>query len=46
VQDLFGIGRTAAGYNAFTGPVRLRVASENAARALDVLRELQEGNEA
>jgi hypothetical protein len=37
VQDLFGIGRFPAGYNAVTGPVRIQVAAENAARARDVL---------
>jgi hypothetical protein len=38
VQDFFGIGRLDGGYNPFTGPVQLRVASENVFLALDALR--------
>ena len=37
VQDLFGVGRFPAGYNAVTGPVRIQVAAENADWARDVL---------
>ena len=37
IQDLIGMGRFPAGYNAVTGPVRIRVTAENAARALQAL---------
>jgi hypothetical protein len=37
VQDLFGLGRFPAGYNAVTGPVRIQVAAENAERAREAL---------
>ena len=37
VQDLFGVGRFPAGYNAVTGPVRIQVAAENAERAREAL---------
>lgn len=42
VQDFFGLGRLGGGFNPFTGPVQLRVASENADAAVDALRELRE----
>jgi hypothetical protein len=45
VQDLFGLGRAGGGYNLFTGPVKLRVAAENAPRAIEVLREMAEEDE-
>lgn len=41
-QDLFGLGRIGSGYNLVTGPPRLRVAAENAARANEVLAELRD----
>ncbi len=41
VQDLFAFGRTFTGYNTFTGPVQLRVAAEEAERALEALDELR-----
>jgi putative signal transducing protein len=37
VQDLIGMGRFPAGYNAVTGPVRIQVTAENAARARKAL---------
>ena len=40
-QDLFGLGRLFSGYNAVTGPPRIRVTAEDAERArplLDTLR--------
>lgn len=37
VQDLFGMGRFPAGYNAVTGPVRIQVAAEDAERAREAL---------
>ena len=37
VQDLFGLGRFPAGYNAVTGPVRIQVTAENAERAREAL---------
>lgn len=40
-QDLFGVGRLGGGFNFVTGPPRLRVASETAARADEVLAELR-----
>ena len=40
VQDLFGLGRTFGGFNPVTGPVQLRVSSQNAKRALEALVEL------
>jgi hypothetical protein len=44
VQDFFGFGRALGGFNPITGPVQLRVASENAELALEALRELREGD--
>ena len=41
IQDLFGVGRAFSGYNSITGLPRIRVAQENAARALEVLSELR-----
>ena len=41
IQDLFGIGRMGSGYNSITGPPRIRVAQENAARAREVLSDLR-----
>ena len=37
IQDLIGMGRFPAGYNAVTGPVRIRVTAENAEQALKAL---------
>jgi len=37
LQDLIGVGRFPAGYNAVTGPVRIQVTAENAARARKAL---------
>lgn len=37
LQDLIGVGRLAAGYNAVTGPVRIQVAAENVERARKAL---------
>jgi hypothetical protein len=37
VQDLIGIGRFPAGYNAATGPVRIQVRAEDAERARKAL---------
>jgi hypothetical protein len=37
IQDLIGLGRYPAGFNAVTGPIRIRVTAENAARALEAL---------
>lgn len=37
VQDLFGVGRFPAGYNAVTGPIRIQVAAENAELAREAL---------
>ena len=45
VQDFFGLGRLGGGFNPFTGPVQLRVASENVPLALDALRELREAGD-
>jgi putative signal transducing protein len=42
VQDLFGIGRFGAGFNAFTGPVQLQVAFSDADEAIRLLRDLQD----
>ena len=41
IQDLFGVGRMFSGYNSITGPPRIRVAQENAARAQEVLSEFR-----
>lgn len=41
-QDLFGLGRMGGGYNLITGPIRIRVVSENAERARDLLAELHD----
>jgi len=41
IQDLFGLGRLGSGYNAITGPPRIRVTAEEAERAREVLRELR-----
>jgi hypothetical protein len=46
VQDLIGLGRALGGFNPITGGVQLRVASENAERALEALRDLREGDAA
>ena len=40
-QDLFGLVRLFSGYNAITGPPRIRVTAEEAERAREVLRELR-----
>jgi hypothetical protein len=37
VQDLIGMGRFPAGYNAATGPVRIQVTAEDAERAREAL---------
>jgi len=37
VQDLIGMGRFPAGFNAVTGPVQIQVAAENAERAREAL---------
>jgi hypothetical protein len=37
VQDLIGIGRFPAGYNAVTGPIRIQVRAEDAERARKAL---------
>ena len=42
VQDLFGIGRTVGGFNQITGPVQLRVRPEDAERAREALREMDQ----
>lgn len=42
VQDLFGLGRVTGSYNLITGPARIRVASENAARARELLAPISE----
>lgn len=44
VQDLFGLGRLAVGYNIVTGPAEFVVRREDAVRARDVLRALQDGS--
>ena len=41
IQDLFGLGRLGGGYNAITGPPRIRVTAEEAERAREVLREVR-----
>lgn len=41
IQDLFGLGRIGSGYNIVTGPPRIRVGSENAVRAGEILAELR-----
>lgn len=41
-QDLFGVGRLSSGYNLVTGPVRIRVAPENAERARQLVADLRE----
>jgi len=38
VQDLIGMGRFPAGFNAITGPVRIQVTAENADRAREALK--------
>ena len=40
-QDLFGFGRV-GGHNPITGPVRIRVTSEDAERARDLLADLHD----
>ena len=42
IQDLFGVGRLASGYNLITGPPRIRVTAENAERARQLLVGLKE----
>jgi len=37
LQDVIGMGRFPAGYNAVTGPVRIQVTAQNAERALKAL---------
>jgi len=37
LQDLIGLGRFPAGYNAVTGPIRIQVTVENAERARNTL---------
>ena len=37
VQDLIGMGRFPAGYNAVTGPVRIQVTAEDVERAREAL---------
>jgi hypothetical protein len=39
VQDLFGVGRL-GGLNLITGPVQIQVAEPDAARALELLRDV------
>jgi len=41
LQDLFGFGRAGSGFSLVTGAPRLRVLAENAARASEVLADLQ-----
>jgi hypothetical protein len=41
-QDLFGFGRVGANYNIITGPAEFVVRAEDAARAHELLKELQE----
>lgn len=43
VQDLFGIGRLGTGYSLVTGPPRIRVTSEDAERARELLLDLATG---
>ena len=45
VQDLFGFGRALGPFNPITGPVQLRVAKENAERALEALNSIWEDDE-
>jgi len=42
IQDLFGMGRLGTGYNMITGPPRIRVTTEDAERAREILAELRE----
>ena len=42
IQDLFGVGRLFSSYNLITGAPRIRVTTENAERARQVLSELHE----
>ncbi len=44
VQDLIGMGRFPAGYNAVTGPVRIQVTAENAERARNALVGIGDGS--
>jgi hypothetical protein len=46
IQDLFGLGRMFGPFNPLTGPVQIRVRSEDAALALEVLKEMREANQA
>ena len=39
-QDLFGLGRMGSGFSVVTGPARLRVLSEHAERAAEIVAEL------
>ena len=41
-QDLFGMGRLFSSYNLITGAPRIRVTTEDAERARQLLRELHE----
>jgi hypothetical protein len=41
LQDLFGWGRLFSGYNFVTGPPRIRVTPDNAARAHELLGDLR-----
>ena len=43
LQDLFGMGRIGAGFNAITGPPRIRVTADNAKRASAILAEITPG---
>ena len=42
IQDLFGLGRLGTGYSLVTGPPRIRVTADDAARARELLAELSE----
>lgn len=41
IQDLFGLGRLGTGYSLVTGPPRIRVTSDDAERAREVLLDLR-----
>jgi hypothetical protein len=42
IQDLFGVGRLGLGYSLVTGPPRIRVTADDAARALELLADVHE----
>jgi len=44
LQDLFGMGRIGTGFNAITGPPRIRVTADNAKRASAILAEITTGD--